>query len=87
MKAVILYKPDSEFARQAEEFAHDFAHQTPFTVELINVDGPEGDPLAKLYDAVQYPALLVTRDDGGLMKMWQGVPLPLINEVAGYLAA
>lgn len=85
MKAIALYKPDSEFSRSVEEFAHDMASRTQFEVELINVDSRQGDSLARLYDIVQYPSVVVIRDDGQLVKSWSGVPLPLVNDVLGYL--
>ena len=43
--------------------------------------------MAQLYDIVQYPALLVIDDKGGLAKYWQGDTLPLMDEVSGYLRA
>lgn len=85
MRAVILYKPDTEFARAVEEFKHDFTARTPYSVELVDVDSPEGSSMAETYDMVQYPSVLAIRDDGQLTKSWSGMPLPLMNEVAGYL--
>lgn len=40
--------------------------------------------MAGLYDIVDYPAFLVTADDGVLVRLWQGQQLPLIDEVASY---
>lgn len=85
MKASILYHPESEFSRIAEQYARDFEHQKGKTVELISLETPEGANLAELYGVVQYPALFVCRDSGELVKHWEGEPLPLMNEVAGYL--
>lgn len=87
MKAVILYKPDSEFSRVVEEFEHEFTRRTPYTIELIDVDSPKGSSLAQLYDVVQYPSVLAIREDQQLLKSWSGMPLPLVNDVAGYLAS
>lgn len=85
MKTVVLYQPDSEFSRAVEEFIHEFKSRTPFDVELINVDGLQGDSMAQLYDIMQYPCVVVIRDDGQLVKSWSGTPLPLVNDVVGYL--
>jgi hypothetical protein len=40
--------------------------------------------MASLYDVVQYPSIMVVRDDGGIVRAWQGDVLPLMNEVASY---
>ncbi len=85
MKAAILYHPQSEFARAVEEYAHDFEHQKGIPIELISLETKDGANLAALYEIVQYPALLVRQDNGDLVKHWEGDPLPLMNEVAGYL--
>lgn len=85
MKASILYHPESEFARMVEEYAHDFEHQKGTAIELISLETRNGADLAALYGVVQYPALLVRRDNNDLIKHWEGEPLPLMNEVAGYL--
>lgn len=85
MKAIILYKPQSEFSRVVEEFAHEFEARTPHKAELVDVDSRQGDALARLYDIVQYPSIIAVRDDGQLVKSWSGVPMPLVNDVEGYL--
>lgn len=84
MKAIFLYQPNSEFSRSVEEYAHDFETQRGKTIELLSMDTREGADKAQVYDIMQYPALLVIRDDGQLSKLWQG-DLPLMDEVAGYL--
>lgn len=85
MKALALYRPKSEFARMVEEYARDFERQRGQTIELVSLDTVEGADMARLYGIVQYPALLVIRDDGQLLKEWQGERLPLMDEVASYL--
>ncbi len=68
-----------------EEYARDFERQRGQTIELVSLDTVEGADMARLYGIVQYPALLVIRDDGQLLKEWQGERLPLMDEVASYL--
>lgn len=85
MKLSILYHPDSESARSVEEFSHNFQKQTGQEVEFVSLDTSSGWELARLYDIVSYPAVLVRRDSGELLNSWQGESLPLINEVAGYV--
>jgi hypothetical protein len=85
MKIVALYHPNSEFARIIEEYARDFERRRGKVVELLSLDSRDGAALASLYDILQYPALLAIRDDGQLIKNWEGSDLPLMNEVAGYI--
>jgi len=68
-----------------EEYARDFERQRGKTIELISLDTVQGSDMARLYGIVQYPALLTLRDDGQVLKDWQGERLPLMQEVAGYL--
>lgn len=68
-----------------EEYAHDFEHFKGTPIELVSLETRQGADTAALYAIMQYPALLVRRDNGDLIKHWEGEPLPLMNEVAGYL--
>ena len=85
MKLFILYHPESESARKVEEFSHNFRRQTGEEVQFVSLETRDGSDLARLYDIVSYPAVLVRRDSGELLNSWQGDSLPLINEVAGYV--
>ena len=81
----MLYRPNSEFARPVEEYAKDFEANRGKAIQLVSLDTVEGADMAKVYDIVQYPALMVIRDDGQLLKEWQGERLPLMDEVSGFL--
>ena len=85
MKVVILYHPNAEFAGLAEDFKRDFEsrHQDR-KVDLISLETVEGAEMAKLYDVVRYPAILVVANNGSLQKLWQDRPFPLFDEVAAY---
>lgn len=88
MKAVILYHPNQEFGGLAEDFKRDFeSRMKGREIELVSLETVEGAEMAKLYDAVRYPAILVITNNGQLQKLWQDRPLPLIDEVAAYLRA
>lgn len=84
MRLVMLYHPQSEFARIVEEYAHDFEKSRGHSLDLLSLETVEGAHIAKLYDIVSYPALLAVRDDGQLLKNWEGESLPLMDEVAAY---
>ena len=84
MKVVILYHPESEYARSVLIFKRDYEKLTSKQVELLSLETPEGDDMAKLYGITQYPAIVVCSDNGELQKLWEGDSLPLISEVVSY---
>jgi len=87
MKVVVLYRPNSEYARAVEEFAREFSRIYPDKkIELISVDTRDGSATASLYDILKYPAVLALSDDGRVIHEWHEQTLPLINEVSYYAA-
>lgn len=86
MKLLVLYRPNSEHATEVEAFVRDFSHgyEAGKRVELLSLDTREGAATASLYDIVSYPAILALANDGAVLNLWQGKPLPLMNELAGY---
>lgn len=85
MKVLILYRPHSEHARSVEEYVHEFqARNQEHRLEMIDVETRDGSATASLYDVMQYPAILVTQDNGYLQQSWLGDRLPLMDEVASY---
>ncbi len=88
MKLIIMYRSRSDHGRQVEEFIREFKerYEAP-QVEIVDVDSREGVALAGLYDIVQYPAILATRNDGSVLNTWQGADLPLMDEVAYYASS
>jgi hypothetical protein len=87
MKVLILYRPNSEHATVVESFVRDFQHQHDMgnKVELVSVNTRDGSATAALYDVWSFPTILALADDGHVLNMWQGEPLPLMDEVAGYV--
>lgn len=85
MRLCFLYHPASDHARIVEEYATEFARRHAQEIEKISLETKQGAEMARLYDVVQYPALLAIDGGGGLSKYWQGELLPLMDEVAGYV--
>lgn len=87
MKVLILYRPNSEHESAVEAFVRDFEHRydTRNKIELVSVNTRDGAATAALYDIWAFPSILVVEKDGRMMNMWQGQPLPLMDEVAGYM--
>lgn len=87
MRVIVLSRSKSEHATLVDEFIENYrsrANDTP--IELIDIDSREGDSVARLYDVVRYPAIVVIRSvDGVLQKMWQGAEFPLIDELQAYI--
>lgn len=85
MKILILYRPASEHSRRIEEFIRGYQdrHHT-HAIEVLSLDTRDGAATASLYDIMQYPAILVIQNDGSVQRVWQGDPLPLMDEVASY---
>lgn len=88
MKILVLYRPNSEQATNVETFIRDFkVRHDSARMEVVDVDSREGIATASLYDVMQYPTILALRDDGSIMKSWEGVDLPLMDEIAYYLTS
>jgi hypothetical protein len=85
MKVLMFYRPNSEFARRAEEFVREFERRTAKIIDKVNIDSPEGISKAKLYGVMDHPTFVAVSDDGQFLKAWTGKPLPLINEVSAYV--
>ncbi len=85
---LVLYRPNSEYARLVEEFVRDL--QTRHGVDehhlqVLDYDSREGYSTASLYDIMSQPAILILGSDGSYIKHWQGSELPRLDEVAGYV--
>jgi hypothetical protein len=88
MKVIVIYRPNSEHGRIVEDFIRDYqSRHDGSKLEVLNIDSREGTALASLYDIMQYPAILAVREDGQVLRAWQGDALPLMDEVAAYAYA
>ena len=85
MKAVIVFKEDSEQARPVLEYLRDFEHQTGHKLDTIDPDSVEGAELCRVYDIVEYPTVVAMSEDGMALNSWRGLPLPTISEVSYYV--
>jgi hypothetical protein len=86
VKLLVLYRPNSEYERDVEAFVRDFQRRYDIgrKIEMVSLNTRDGAATASLYDVVAYPAIMVLADDGSLVNIWQGMPLPLMDDVAGY---
>ncbi|MBI2285551.1 hypothetical protein HYU82_01865 [Candidatus Saccharibacteria bacterium] len=86
MRAVILYHPRSEHEGTVQEYVHDFKRFKGKDLEMVSLETREGADLARLYDVVRYPAIIVIGPDGVLQKIWEAPIMPLMDEVSSYVS-
>ncbi|HJP81778.1 MAG TPA: hypothetical protein VJ841_05270 [Candidatus Saccharimonadales bacterium] len=85
MRVVVIFKDESEHAREVYDYMRDFERQTGHTLETLDPDSKEGIDFCSVYDIVEYPTLVAIADDGTLQNTWRGTPLPTISEVSYYV--
>lgn len=81
----VVYRYESDHAREVLDYLRDFQRQTGNTIEEVNPDTPDGASLCRVYDIVEYPTMIALSDNGQLLNMWRGRPLPTISEVSYYV--
>lgn len=84
MKAIVVYRSDSEHGTGVEQFLRDFTRQTGRELETIDPDTRDGISMCRTYDIVAYPTVVALSDDGRVQNIWSGIPLPTINELSYY---
>ena len=85
MRVVVVYRAESDYARQVTSFLHDFSRQTGHTIEELDPDSAEGSDFCRTYDIVEYPTIIALSTDSQMQNMWRGLPLPTISEVSCYV--
>lgn len=81
----VIYKYESDHAREVLDYLRDFKRQTGHDLEEVNPDTADGAHTCRTYDIVEYPTIIATNDTGQLQNMWRGRPLPTISEVSYYV--
>ena len=83
MQISVLYRQQSDHARPVKEFMEMVKRKYPdLGVEELELDSRTGSEKAAMYGVVAYPAVMVLSEDGSVRGLWEGQPLPLIDEVA-----
>lgn len=85
MRVAVIYKDQSDHAREVIDYLRDFARQTGHVLETIDPDTREGSSFCRVYDVVEYPSIVALSDNGQLQNLWRGRPLPTISEVSFYV--
>lgn len=84
MRVAVVYKYESDHAREVLDFLRDTERQTGHKIEEIDPDTRDGAGFCRTYDIVEYPTMVALDDGGILQNMWRGRPLPTISEVSYY---
>lgn len=84
MRAVVIYKEESDHAREVIDYLADFVRQTGRELETVDPETADGAAFCRTYDIVEYPSIAALSDDGVLQNLWRGRPLPTIAEVSYY---
>lgn len=85
MRVVVVYKYESDHAREVLDYLRDFERQTGHTLETLDPESKDGADTCRAYDIVEYPTVVAISDDGHMQNMWRGRPLPTISEVSFYV--
>ena len=84
MRVVVLYKEQTDYARQVLDYMRDFEHETGKKLETLDPESREGVGFCQTYDILQFPTMLALSESGQLQNSWKGLPLPTISEVSYY---
>ena len=85
MKVVVLWRDNTDYAREVMMWMEDFKHHTGKEVESLDPDTVEGEIFARARDIMEYPSVVAVSDDGVVLKHWRGTPMPQIEEVSYYV--
>lgn len=85
MRVIVIYKDESDHAREVSDYLRDFLRQTGHELETLDPDSREGTDFCRVYDIVEYPSIIALDDQGHLQNLWRGRPLPTISEVSYYV--
>lgn len=85
MRVVVLYKDQTDYARQVTDYLRDFERQTGHALEVMDPESGEGISFTGAYDILEFPTIVALSDDGYLQNHWRGLPLPTISEVSYYV--
>lgn len=84
MRVVVVYKKQTDYARQVEDFLFEFKRRTGRDLETLDPETLEGISFCQAYDIVEYPSIIALSDSSQIQNLWRGLPLPTMSEVSYY---
>jgi len=85
VRVVVVFKDRTDTTRDVETFLRDFNHQTGHELESLDPESMAGIDFCRAYDIVEYPSVIALTDEGQMLNLWRGIPLPTISEVSYYV--
>ena len=85
MRVVCVWRRESDYGRETEEWIRDLERRTGREVESMTPDSREGENFCRAYDIVEYPTIVAVGPDGKELATWRGRQLPLLDEVAYWM--
>lgn len=84
MRVVIVYRSESDYAREVFDYLRDFTRRTGKLIEEKDPDTRDGQSFCQAYGIMEYPTVVALSDESQMLNMWRGTPLPQIDEVSYY---
>ena len=85
MKVVVIFKDNTDHAREVTDYLRDFKSRTGKDLQTLDPETRDGVDFCRTYDIMQFPTLVALSDEGLMQTMWVGSPLPTISEVSYYV--
>jgi hypothetical protein len=85
MRVVIVYKPETDYSRDVDDYLFEFKRRTGHDLETLDPDSPAGVSFCETYDLLEFPVVIALSDSGQMQNMWKGLPLPTMSEVSYYV--
>ncbi len=82
---MLFTRDGEEYSSEVDRYVEEFKRVKGKHIGVVDINSVEGYDLAGIYGITRYPALVAAKDDGEYLKSWQGLPLPLMDEVSAYI--
>ena len=81
MRVAVVWRDNTDYAREVTEWMSEFSRETGREVESIDPDTVDGEIFVRARDIMQFPTVLALTDDGVVLTEWRGKPLPQFSDV------
>ena len=81
MRVVVVWKDNTDYAREVIEWIDGFERATDKKVESLDPDTIEGEIFVTSRDMLEYPSVVALDDSGRVLREWKGTPLPQFDQV------
>lgn len=78
-----VYKRESDYGAEVEGFLGELERKIgKDKLEVLEPESIDGEIFARAHDITSYPTIVATREDGGVVQSWVGLPLPRVEDVS-----